>query len=527
MKRYILLLLALTFSFSAMAQTDLKAEYEAFKKKRTEEYNDFRAKANQEYAEYLKKRWTDYDVDEAVPAPIPDVSPKPEVAPKQEVEQTPEPTKEPETVQESETTQESEVAEEPQPQLEIPEALAEPEIPETLPEPENTIEIVKEIIAQEPPAKSAYDGKTLSVDFFGEALEVPCNKDELPYMSALNEQNFSVMWTKYSDTTSATVKFLEEYVASRHLNGWGCYQLVKRISEQAYDEKNPNERIALQSYLLSQLKYRAQVAMSRNDLVLLLPFNETIYGVTYLTVDGQKFYIFSYRDSLCPCFRTYNQKFEYADKIFSAALTGEMKIGEMKTMEFERLGAMLGQKLEAPIYMGTIGLLYSYPLLDNITYYKQGFSEEFATAILTPLREKIKGKSDTEAVHYLLNFVQNGFGYVDDMKVFGRQKQLFVEESFFYGQNNCKDRVGVFSWLVRELVGLDVIGVRFEGNKESNGIGHITCAIAFKEDVAGDYYTYKGKRYVVCDPTYINAGIGQAMPCYKNSTPEFVPISVK
>ena len=488
MRRYILLLLTLTFSFSAMAQTDLKAEYEAFKKKRTEEYNDFRTKANQEYAEYLKKRWTDYDVDEAVPAPIPDVLPQPEVAQETKPEQ---------------------------------------ETPKSLPEPENTVEIVQEIVAQESPTKPAPNAKTLSLDFFGEALEVPCNRDELPFMAALSEQNFSVMWSKYSDTTQATVKYLEEYVASHHLNGWGCYQLVKRFSEQAYADNYPNERIALQSYLLSQLKYRAQVAMSRNDLVLLLPFQETIYGVTYLTVDGQKFYIFSYRDSLCPCFRTYNQKFEYADKIFSAALTGDMKIGETKNMEFERLGALLGQKLEAPIYMGNIGLLYSYPLLDNIAYYKQGFSEEFAAAILTPLREKTKGMSDTEAVHYLLNFVQNGFGYVDDMKVFGRQKQLFVEESFFYGQNNCKDRVGVFSWLVRELVGLDVIAVRFEGNQASNGIGHITCAIAFKEDVAGDYYMYKNRRYVVCDPTYINAGIGQAMPCYKNSTPEIIPISVK
>ena len=488
MKRYILLILSLTISLSAIAQTDIRAEYEAFKKKRTQEYNDFRKKANEDFAEYLKKRWADYDVDQAEPAPIPDVLPQPEVA------QEPQPTQ---------------------------------EVPQSLPEPENTVEIVKDIVVQEPEAKPAVNTKVLSVDFFGEILDIPCDKDELPFMAALNEQNFSTMWSKYSDTTQPAVKHLESYVASHHLNGWGSYQLVKRVSEQAYANNKPNERIALQAYLLSQLKYRAQVAMSRDDLVLLLPFKETIYGVTYLTIDSQKYYIFSYSESCCPCFRTYDKGFEYADNILSASLTGDMRIGQKQNMEFERLGALLGKKLEAPIYMGNMGLLYSYPLMDNIAYYKQGFSEEFADAILSPLREKIKGKSDTEAVSYLLNFVQNGFGYVDDMKVFGRQKQLFVEESFFYGQNNCKDRVGVFSWLVRELVGLDVIGVRFEGNQASNGIGHITCAIAFKESVAGDYYMYQNRRFVVCDPTYINAGIGQAMPCYKNSTPEIVPISVR
>ena len=488
MKRYILLLVALTFSLSSMAQSDIRAEYEAWKKKRTEEYNDFRQRANAEYAEFLKKRWADYDVDAAEPAPIPDVSPKPEVA------------------------------QEPQPSEEAPQAL---------PEPENTVEIVKEIVEQEAPVKPTKRGKVIGLDFFGDALEVPGNKEEFPFMDSANEQGFSTMWSRFSDITQPTVAYIEEYSTSHHLNGWGSYQLVKRLSEQIYADNKPNERIALQAYLLSQLKYRAQVAISREDLVLLLPFKETIYGVTYLTLDSQKFYIFSYRDSLCPCFRTYDQKFEYAENILSASLDGKMTIGKSQTIEFERLGAILGQKLEAPIYMGNIGLLYSYPLLDNIAYYKQGFSEEFANAILSPLRKKIEGKSDTEAVNYLLNFVQNGFGYVDDMKVFGRAKQLFVEESFVYGQNNCKDRVGVFSWLVRELVGLEVIGVRFEGNAESNGIGHITCAIAFKENVAGDYYMYKNKRFVVCDPTYINAGVGQAMPCYKNSKPEFVPISVK
>jgi hypothetical protein len=262
-------------------------------------------------------------------------------------------------------------------------------------------------------------------------------------------------------------------------------------------------------------------------MVLLLPFKEAIYEVPYLTVDSQKYYIYSYGHNGNAGYRTYNKKFEYADKILSASIDGRMKIGKAKPMEFERLGAMLGQKLEVPIYMGNIALLYSYPLLDNITYYNQGVNKEFANAVLTPLREKIKGKSDTEAVGYLLNFVQNGFGYVDDMVVFGHQKQLFIEESFFYGQNNCKDRVGVFSWLVRELVGLEVIGIRFQGNAASNGIGHITSAIAFKEDVAGDSYTYKNKRYVVCDPTYINAGVGQAMPSYKSSKGEILVLPTK
>ena len=473
----------LAISLCSMAQTDRRADFEAYKRQRNEDYNAYKNKINADFAEYLKKRWDDCNANDAVQTPIPDVSPEPEVAPQ-----------------------------------------SVPKVAESLPEPENTVSMVETIVSKESPAPATPTAKTLAVDFFGDTLNIPCNKVSLPVIGTLDEQHYAEAWTAYINTSQAAVKYIEQYASEHHLNGWGCYQLAKRTSEQAYDKSKPNERIALQSFLLSQLKYRAQVAISGNDLVLLLPFKETIYEVAYVTLDSQKYYIYSYGYCSCNGLRTYNKSVEYADKILSAALDGTMKIGKSEYMEFERMSALLGQRVAAPIYLGNIGLLYGYPLLDNIVYYKQGLDKEFASAILTPLREKIRGKSETEAVGYLLNFVQNGFGYVDDMKVFGHQKQLFVEESFFYGQNNCKDRVGVFSWLVKELVGLDVIALRYEGNSASNGIGHITCAIAFKGNVAGDGCTYQNRRFVICDPTYINAGIGQSMPCYKGVTPTILPL---
>ena len=486
MKKYTLLLITLCFSLCSMAQNDIRAQFEAYKQKRAQEYKDYREKANAAFAEYLKKRWANFEPNVAQPSPIPDVLPEPEVAP---------PTESPSQ-----------------------------EAPKPLPKPENTVNTIKDIVDKERPSSVVPSINTLSVDFCGDALSVPCNKEKLPHISIPDEQSFSSMWSIFSGTTTPAVKYVEQYVTTHNLNGWACYQLVKRISEQAYGKDESNERIALQAFLLAQLKYRAQVGMCGSTLVLLLPFKETIYEVSYLTLGSQKYYIYSYGHNKNAGYRTYDNNFEYAQNVLSAAMAGSMKIGKSKNMEFERLGAMLGQKLEAPIYMGNIALQYNYPILDNIVYYNQTLPAEFAKAILTPLRQKLSGKSEKEAVSYLLNFVQNGFAYADDNVVFGRQKQLFIEESFFYGQNNCKDRVGVFSWLVKELVGLDVIGVRYKGNAASNGVAHITCAVAFTEDVSGDSYNYKNKRYVMCDPTYINASIGQTMPCYINSKPEILPL---
>ena len=48
--------------------------------------------------------------------------------------------------------------------------------------------------------------------------------------------------------------------------------------------------------------------------------------------------------------------------------------------------------------------------------------------------------------------------------------------------------------------------------------GHLAAAVHFNEDIPGDYFIVNGKRYLVCDPTYINAPIGWTMPGMNNQT---------
>jgi hypothetical protein len=47
-------------------------------------------------------------------------------------------------------------------------------------------------------------------------------------------------------------------------------------------------------------------------------------------------------------------------------------------------------------------------------------------------------------------------------------------------------------------------------------------AVGFTEDVAGDYIMQGEKRYVVCDPTYINAPVGMTMPDMNNQTARII-----
>jgi hypothetical protein len=125
------------------------------------------------------------------------------------------------------------------------------------------------------------------------------------------------------------------------------------------------------------------------------------------------------------------------------------------------------------------------------------------------LRQNTKGKDKVEAVGILLDFVQTAFEYQTDEQQFGKERPLFGDEILFYTYCDCEDRSILFSVLVRELVGLDVVLLNYPE--------HLATAVRFDDDVKGDYIMIDGKRYVVCDPTYIGAHVGESMPICKET----------
>lgn len=46
--------------------------------------------------------------------------------------------------------------------------------------------------------------------------------------------------------------------------------------------------------------------------------------------------------------------------------------------------------------------------------------------------------------------------------------------------------------------------------------GHMATAVSVgKDQIRGAYVELNGKKYVVCDPTYVNAEAGRMMPSYR------------
>lgn len=521
MRRLAILLLVVFCSISVVyAQSNkFNSQFETFKNERTKKYQNFRDKANADFAKFLEERWKEFEASKPQVPPISVVLPEPVV-----FDPVDDPKPQPITVSvpildldEPIDDLISTIVETPEPiiddkqlvvkPIEVP---AKPEEPVVAPTP---VTPPAPIVPTTPVIRRSANDKL--INYFSESIYIPWNFKKSPTLNDINEKAFARFWKQLSEDSNPTVESLSLFAKEKHLNGWACYELVRKFSEVIYPENRPDERIGLQVYLLSQLEFRAKAAVCGSRLVLLLPFNQKVYSVPYLNIDGIDYFIYSYGHDGTKGFRTYAKDFAAANQNLNLAMRTPINIGESIEVKLPRWSEILGEEFSAKVSKGQVDFEFDYPIVDPEIFYNQGVPNELAAIVLPKLKEKIKGMNEEQSVAYILKLVQDGFEYMTDNDAFGRQKQLFIEESFYYGRNNCKDRVNIFSWLVRELVGLDVVFVFYEGTPKSGGVAHIACAVGFNDqNIIGDAYILGDKRYVVCDPTYINAYIGQTMSYY-------------
>jgi len=161
--------------------------------------------------------------------------------------------------------------------------------------------------------------------------------------------------------------------------------------------------------------------------------------------------------------------------------------------------------------------LDTYPQLDLGVYFESEVGATAESPLLQQLAKEIKGMNEQEAVNFLLRFVQTALKYKTDEMQFGKENYLFPEETIYYPYSDCEDRSVLFAWLIRRLLGLEIVGLSYPG--------HVATAVRLTQVVDGDYVTHNGRRYTVADPTYINATVGMTMPEYIDTKPDVITIN--
>lgn len=370
------------------------------------------------------------------------------------------------------------------------------------------------------PTSQLPKGQKLPLVFFGNQLLFsydPALQQSLG--TKINEKTISDFWSRLSKSDYATL--LTQIDSQRRplgLNDWAYTLLINTIAEAIYPTRN-REQTMFTWFLLTKSGYRTRIAFNRHEIFLLIPAKQRFFSVPYITYKNVDYYAISFDGSRQQMGRvvTYDGNYPGADKNFDMRLTVSMQTAskiEYRKLSFKFKGSK--HFVNVGYDRNTIDFFRTYPQLDIGIYFNSLVNSATGTPLLTQLGPLVEGKSEQEAVNMLLRFVQTAFHYKTDKGQFGRENYLFPEETMYYPYSDCEDRSVLFAWLIKNLLGLDVIGLSFPG--------HVATAVRFNDDVAGANIIYQNKRYVVADPTYINANAGMVMPVFKNVKPEIIRI---
>lgn len=306
-----------------------------------------------------------------------------------------------------------------------------------------------------------------------------------------------------------------------NLCDWAYLLMLKEVADQ-FCGADTNESIVLLGYLYCQSGYKVRYAYDEDKhLYLLVACDYVIFGKASYTIAGERFYpLEEVNKDLIIC----TAKFPN-EKVLSLHINSPMRLDLIE--EDERVVTSKRYpdvSVKVAVNRSLIDFYNVYPTSFKpdqfsrwIVYAETPMNENVKEQIYPTLKQKIQGLSEYDAVSRLLNFVQTGFAYAYDDDIWGYDRAFFAEETLYYPFCDCEDRAILLTRLVRDLLGLDCVLVYYPG--------HLACAIHFTHETSGTFYTFNGKDYTVCDPTFINAPVGMQMPGLDDSGVKLIPIN--
>lgn len=467
-------------------------EFKNYKEKRRKEFEEYRRKRNEEFAKYLRGKWEAIDSKPVTPKPKDETIP-PVVVPKDEP--TP-------------------VNPEPKP-IPIVEVVPVPK-PEPQPIPVDPIEEVP--VTPVTPVQPS-----VSFTFFGTTDKVRFDKKNNIRISSLNEDAIADTWLKLSE--EAYTNLLHDCLELRkkyELCDWAYLMMLRSVAESVCGE-GTNEAVLLMAYVYCQSGYQMRLAIDGQKLHLLVASKHHIFGQPYFKLVDTNFY---------PFLRTgeeINNQVQICGASFPKEKAMSLLVPTAQDFAINYKGQRTIKSARYPNVVATVKInqnlmsfYNTYPtsmLGENIMtrwamYANVPMAKDVKEQLYPQLRPLISGKTQLDAVNILLNWVQTGFEYEYDDKVWGGDRAFFAEESLNYPYCDCEDRSILFTRLVRDLIGLKCILVFYPG--------HLAAAVRFTDSVNGDYIQLDGQRYIVSDPTFIGAPVGMTMPNMDNQTAKVI-----
>ena len=355
------------------------------------------------------------------------------------------------------------------------------------------------------------------VDFH--ATDIPLRAIPSPMLAgSVNQETIRKYWGDMSATDfGPIVQDLAKVRADLGLNDWGYLMLLNSIAKKAYPNR-VNEQTLMVWFYLIKSDYDVRIGFNSTRAYLLTPIDNTLFNATFLTLNGKRFYVIQLENpqERVGSLFTYEGDYPGVSKRMNLAVDRPVNLRtDMIERELQFTHQGKRYTLNVPVNRNAIAYYERYPQTDYPIYPMAKGTEATLSSLKSQLRVLLEGQSQADAARTLLNFVQTAFEYKTDQDQFGREKWMMPEETLFYPYSDCDDRAILYAYLVRELTGLEVVGLLYPS--------HLTTAILLP-GVSGDTIMHNGKRYLAADPTFIGADIGMTMPQLKNQAPQVIEI---
>lgn len=502
------------FSILVLALSGLvhAQSFEQFKKSQAEAFSSYKDERDAAFHTYLKEQWRAYSafkseplfekpkpkhIESAKEKKIQSIGPK--VAITIKPPQTPVTPKEPQEKEKS-LEPKKEVLEQQPPLLELVVPKDEPKQPSQ--------EVKKSV---QPEVKRALK-KDVVFDFFGQKVGFDI---EQKIRSAKFYPTDQKGISHYFDTVASSdyeeiLRSIESYKKEMKLNDWGLYQLVTKLSKEVH--KQENEANLLSWFLFNKLGYAVKIGLANGHVTLMHYSKKIIYATPNFVFGQKKYYVISH-DAKGSVGRLYSYDQDYPEAVKSLDLDLKnlplfAETIESKKLSFEYEKARYDFTIE--YNKNLLDFMATYPQAEYETFFQTPLEERTYRALATKIKSYIDGKRASDAMNFVLQFVQKAFDYERDDQQFGREKVMFAQETLYYNKSDCEDRAVLFAYLMQELFNMNVLGVKYKD--------HISTALYIPME--GDFIVAGGKKFIVADPTYINANIGQNMPKYRDLKPE-------
>ncbi|MBQ2362451.1 MAG: hypothetical protein II287_02445 [Bacteroidaceae bacterium] len=475
-----------------VAQTDIETfrqkqqeDFKRFRNKNQNDYKAFRKRINDEYAAFVERIWKEYKVFKGVPLPD-EPAPVPPIVMPEEDKNKP-------------------IEDQPV----IIEEVVQPIVPEPQPDP---------IVPVEPQPQPV---NKHTIVFYGTSVGVSLDATNSFALKNLDEVSIADAWRIMGDGRfDAMVSDCLEMRRKLHLSDWAYLQMLNELATSFWGGQK-NEATLMTAYVYSQSGYKMRLAKTDTRIVMLYASKHQIFGKSYFVLDDKDTYYYIMGDqnvdgllicqasfpsekSMSLCFRE--------NPLFTTCTT---TVKNRKSINTELECATVSDEHLLNYYSTyPSSMLNDNPMTRWAIYANTPLSNVAKETLYPQLKQAMAALTQTEKVMVLLDWVQNAFVYEYDDKVWGDDRAFFADESLYYPYCDCEDRSILFTRMVRDLIGLPCLLVYYPG--------HLAAAVCFDEKVNGDYIMVGNNRFIVCDPTYINAPIGATMPGMDNSSAKVI-----